>query len=80
MTRQSSILHIFGYLFTHEKSENMHGKSLSQGLNVKLTQPGHRDPKAKSLPLEHNPTLIKQSSLKMGLCLFLANTLHIQIF
>ena len=29
-----------GTLFTHERGEEMHVKSLSQGLNVNLAQPG----------------------------------------
>ena len=39
----------------------MHVKSLSQGLNVVLTQPGLNpgttDPKAKCLPLDHDAML-----------------------
>ena len=40
MTRDSSILPESGTLFTHEWDEEMHVKSLSQGLNFDLAQPG----------------------------------------
>ena len=40
MTRNSSILPIVCTRFTHECGGEMYVKSLSQGLNVNLTQPG----------------------------------------
>ena len=58
MTRHSSTLPIVGYSFSHEWGEEMHVKSLSQGLSVDLVElglePGTSGPEANCLPLDHN--------------------------
>ena len=61
MTYHSSIMPIVGTHFAHEWGEEMHIKSLSQGLNVYLAQPGPPDPEAKCLPLEHNTIMITRT-------------------